>query len=165
MKPENVTINARKYDGKVHRSWQADLIAQEQTMMLFVGTFATDVMHPDLGLIEKGSVSYEYYWTDRWYNVFRFHTPAGTFRNFYCNINMPPTFGDGVLDYIDLDIDLLVHEDWTVELLDAEEFERNSALYGYGEDLKRTALAQVDRIQELIRTRRFPFTNTDSLSA
>jgi hypothetical protein len=51
-------------------------------MIELTGEFAEDVEHSNLGQIKNGTVSHEYFWLDRWYNVFRFHEPDGTLRNF-----------------------------------------------------------------------------------
>jgi len=74
---KKITINSRKFDGKIHRSWQAESIAQKDSLLIFVGEFDKEVKHSHLGVIRRGTISYEYYWLDRWYNVFRFHEPDG----------------------------------------------------------------------------------------
>jgi len=122
-----------------------------------IGEFETGVAHPDLGVIDRGTISYEYYWLDRWYNVFRFHEPHGEFRNYYCNINLPPTFENGILDYVDLDIDLLVDRQGRVKILDVDEFERNARLFSIPDTVCRSAKLAVDELITLIEKRNFPF--------
>src|SRR5262245_40439693 len=118
---DGITVISRAYDLTIRRTWNAKLVRDEPPLIELVGEFNRDVEHPNLGFIECGTVSYEYYWLDRWYNVFRFQTPNGELRNYYCNINLPPKFEDGVLDYIDLDIDLLLWPDGKFEVLDRED--------------------------------------------
>lgn len=125
--------------------------------MVFVGEFDTEIDHPQLGNIKRGTISYEYYWTDRWYNVFRFHEPDGELRNFYCNINMPPRFDNGTLAYVDLDIDLLVWKDFSIELLDMDEFEENAGKFGYPDELRAKAYEALADLKTLIEKREFPF--------
>lgn len=156
--PENdITVNSRKYDLSIRRSWKCRLIERADPLLVFVGEFDRDVEHPDLGSIAAGTISYEYYWLDRCYNVFRLHEPDGSFRNFYCNINMPPTFAGGVLDYVDLDIDVLVWPDWTSIILDKDEFEANSAKFNYPESVLSQANTALSELLDLIEERRFPF--------
>ena len=152
-----ITINARKFDGKIHRSWKAKLIEQKGSLLIFVGEFSREVNHPDLGVVEKGTTSHEYYWLDRWYNAFRFHQPNGDFRNFYCNINMPPTFADQTLDYVDLDIDVLVDRDFRYRILDQEEFLKNSRKYNYPKPTIEKANGSLEQVIDLIEKRTFPF--------
>ncbi len=133
MQNKPVTVNSLAYDGTVRRSWQCELVERNDPLFVFVGTFDRDVEHRELGNIKKGTISYEYYWLDRWYNIFRFHEANGTLRNYYCNINMPPTFVDGELNYIDLDIDIVVWPDMSYQVLDQDEFETSAALFNYSE--------------------------------
>lgn len=151
------TINARKFDGRIHRTWKAELVNEDFPLLIFVGEFTEEINHSNLGVIGCGTVSYEYYWLDRWFNVFRFHNKNGDLRNFYCNINMPPTFENSVLDYIDLDIDVLVWEDFSFEILDLEEFEENAEKYNYPEELKMKAQKSLEELTEMINKRAFPF--------
>ena len=151
------TINARKFDGTIGRSWQCRLIERNDTLLTFVGVFENDVQHADLGFIRRGTISYEYYWLDRWYSVFRFHEPNGEFRNYYCNINLPPRFENGVLDYIDLDLDVLVWSDFSVNLLDRDDFEANAAAFGYPVDVLSGAEDALRILTGMIEERRFPF--------
>jgi len=125
--------------------------------MIFVGEFENDVSHSHLGLIRRGTISYEYYWLDRWYNVFRFQEPDGNFRNYYCNINMPPTYQNNVLDYVDLDIDVLVRDDLSLKMLDEDEYRRNSEVFNYPDELKASVERSLEELLNLIRNREFPF--------
>ncbi len=154
---QQVTIISRKYDLSVRRSWQCGLVTQNNGLLVLVGVFGEAVSHADLGEIAKGTVSFEYYWLDRWYNVFRFHEPDGKLRNFYSNINMPPKFDGITLDYVDLDIDLIVWPDGRVITLDQDEFASNASKYGYPAELRRKALDSVDELNRMIRTCEFPF--------
>lgn len=150
-------INSRKFDGKIHRSWQADLIEEKDSLFVFAGVFETEINHPQLGVIRPGTISYEYYWTNRWYNIFRFHEPEGALRNFYCNVNQPPVFNDNILDYVDLDIDVLVWKDLTFEVLDVDEFKENSEIFKYSAELIEKVDKSLKEILNLLENKSFPF--------
>ena len=154
---KSITINSRKYDGRLHRSWQATLIEQSTSRLKFVGEFDQEIIHQHLGVIRRGTVSYEYYWLERWYNVFRFHEPDGEFRNFYCNINLPPIFNNDVLDYVDLDIDVLVWKDFSYSILDLDEFEENAVIFKYPTELITKIKMNLKELIHQIEHRKFPF--------
>ncbi|HEX8636751.1 MAG TPA: DUF402 domain-containing protein [Pyrinomonadaceae bacterium] len=154
---KTVIINARKFDGKIHRTWNCDLIDRIGNLLIFKGIFQDEIKHSDLKVIRPGTVSYEYYWLDRWYNVFRFHEPEGDLRNFYCNVNTPPTFESGVLDYVDLDLDVLISDDFKIEILDVAEFEINAKKFGYPEIIKKKAQTGLADLIKLALNRQFPF--------
>ena len=151
-----ITVNSRKYDGTIRRSWTCDLLDRRDSLLVFRGEFEEEVAHPDLGLIAEGTVSYEYYWLDRWYNIFRFHEPAGSLRNYYCNINMPPTFGQGTLDYIDLDIDIVIWPDFRHIVLDRDDYKRNARTFGYPPEVNEKVDETLRELLELIRRRELP---------
>jgi len=152
-----VTINSRKFDGEIHRSWKAKLISKKNYLLTFVGEFEKQIQHPHLGIIRRKTISYEYYWLDRCYNIFRFHEPNGDLRNFYCNINLPPKFENRVLDYTDLDIDLLVRKDFSYQILDLDEFENNAKRFSYSEELQKKVHMNLKELISLVENKSFPF--------
>jgi protein associated with RNAse G/E len=155
-----ITVNSRKYDGRVRRSWTGGLVSRSDEVIVLVGRFDQDVEHSDLGFISKGTVSFEYFWVSRWYNIFRFHEPDGELKAWYCNVAMPATLAGTVLDFVDLDIDVVVRPDMSYEVLDRDDFERNSIKYGYPDELRKTVSATEHEILALIRARSFPFDRT-----
>ena len=154
---KTILVQTFKYDGTEHRSWSAQLVSQDGPLLVLDGKFEVEVQHDQLGFIACGTHSLEYYWLDRWYNIFRFGRPDGSVRNFYCNVNVPPTFDGEVLQYADLDLDILVNPDFSYRILDADDFERNSREYGYPADVQANARRAVDELVNMIETRKFPF--------
>ncbi len=152
-----VEVQVYKYDGVLHRTWPAQLLRQEGALIVLDAKFPDEVVHDLLGTIASGTHSLEYYWLDRWYNVFRFAHPDGKLRNYYCNVNVPPTFDGEILSYVDLDLDILVDPDFSYRILDAEDFERNAARYGYPPEVQTNARHAVTELVNLIETKQFPF--------
>lgn len=147
----------RKYDGREHRRWCARVAKQEGSLLILDAVFEEEIEHDLLGTIARGTVSTEYYWLDRWYNVFRFSDQSGTLKNFYCNVNQPPSFDGRVLSYIDLDIDVFVAPDLTYKVLDLDDFEANARAYAYPEGVQANAHGALKELTELIEARAFPF--------
>jgi uncharacterized protein len=146
MKGTRFTVNSRKYDLKLSRSWSAYLIERTDEYISLEGFFDKDVSHPDLGLIRSGTRSVETFYLDNWYNHFAFFEPGGEFRNHYINISMPPSVGDTVVDYVDLDIDIILWPSGGVSILDIEEFEENARRYEYPLKVYEYALQMKDKI-------------------
>lgn len=152
-----IEVRAYKYDGLLHRSWNAELISQQGSLIILDAKFSDEIIHDLLGTIAIGTHSLEYYWLDRWYNVFRFAQPDGKLRNYYCNVNVPPTFDGKTLSYVDLDLDILVEPDFAYRILDVADFERNAESYGYSSEVQTNARRAVDELVTMIETRAFPF--------
>lgn len=154
---EAVEVRVMKYDGALHRRWRAKVLRGEGALLVLDAVFEEEVSHSQLGLIRRGTRSIEYYWLERWYNVFSFLEPDGSLRSFYCNVNLPPAFEGGVLSYVDLDIDVLVAPDLSYEVLDVDEFEAHAQRYGYAEEVRRGARRALAELLVLIERRQFPF--------
>lgn len=136
-----------KYDGHERRRWAAQVVEQVGPAIILDAVFDEEIQHDLLGTIALGTVSKEYYWLDRWYNIFRFND------RFYCNVTKPPTFDGSTLTYVDLDIDVLVESDFSYKILDLEDFENSS----YPAGLKENALQALEELVSLVKTRSFPF--------
>ena len=157
MSGQEITVISRKYDLSIRRTWRCRLLEKKEPLLVLVGEFVESVEHSDLGLIEKGTSSYEYYWLDRMSNVFRFHLPDGRLRNYYCNINLPPIFDGTTLDYVDLDIDLIVWPDRRVLTLDEDDFAANADKFNYPTELRRNVSDTLSGLKAMVEAREFPF--------
>ena len=157
VKSLEIIVSVRKYDGREHRRWRARIAKCEASLLILDAVFEEEIVHDLLGTIALGTVSTEYYWLDRWYNVFRFSDSTGKLKSFYCNINQPPSFDGHVLSYIDLDIDVLVAPDLTYKILDLDDFEANAIAYAYPEDVQANAHHALKELTGLIEARAFPF--------
>lgn len=156
--PQLITVNSLRPDGTVRRSWTCRPVYLSGELIIVEGVFAETVEHPDLGVIRPGTISREYYWTRRWYNVFRFSEPEGRLRNYYCNIAMPPRLGSNTLDYIDLDIDLVVWPDRSTDVLDLDDFRRNSEKFDYTKETIEKAEAALAELTAAAEAAADPFT-------
>lgn len=157
VQTERLIVRSLKYDGRVHREWSGTVRHRDDTLIMLDAVFDAEVRHPLLGTIERGTQSTEYFWTNRFYSVFRFAEPSGALRNYYCNVNTPAIIECGVLSFTDLDIDLLVAPDMTYQVLDREEFEANSVAFNYPPELRASALAAIEELRTLIERRAMPF--------
>src|SRR6185295_14001379 len=99
--------------GAEYRRWNASVRNHEGDLIVLDAEFEIEVTHESLGTIAKGTRTIEYYWLNRWYNIFQFLKSDGSTRLFYCNVNTPPALEDNVLTYVDLDIDLLIGPDFS----------------------------------------------------
>ena len=152
-----IEVRVHKYDGTEYRRWPAFLSKRDGPLLVLDAVFDQEIEHDLLGTIASGTVSTEYYWLDRWYNVFRFSDQSRKLQSFYCNVGLPPTFDGHVLSYVDLDVDVLVKPDFSYQVLDLEDFEENARRYDYPLEVRDNARAALAELIRLIETRSFPF--------
>ncbi len=158
-RPDEIVVHALKYDGSLHRAWKARLMRREDSLIVLEGVFEREVRHALLGHIARGTLSTEYFWLNRWYNVFRFREPTGEMRNFYCNINQPARLSGHTLSFVDLDLDVLVAPDFSYKILDRDEFTINAARFRYPPEILSEAEKALAALVSLIERRAFPFSD------
>jgi protein associated with RNAse G/E len=157
VESNQLLVRVLKHDGSEYRRWRGRVAGREANLIVLNAEFDVDVSHHLLGEIKRGTRLIEYYWLDRWYNVFRFLHKDGSTRLYYCNVNKPPAFDGRSLTYIDLDIDVVVQPDYSYEVLDLDEFRVNSEAYGYSDEEKANASDALEALISMIQSRRFPF--------
>ena len=155
-RPE-ITVVSLNYDRTVRKTWAANLISSGPGFVELAGFFDRDITHPTLGNIHKGTLTVEYFWPDRWFNIFKFLEPDGRLKYFYCNIAMPPEFVDGKIEYVDLDIDVIVLPDGSPQILDEDDFAISAKRFQYSDDLVARVKAVLKELLELLDKKEFPF--------
>ena len=152
----DLTIQAKKYDGRIRKVWYGGVLSESPELIVLVAKFEEDVHHNDLGHIKAGTISFEHFLFQKWYNIFRFHQPSGELLAYYINISMPPILEGNTLSYIDLDIDVVVWPDKLVNVLDLDDFEKNQLKYGYPEEVIKNAEGSLKDVLELIEAGNLP---------
>ncbi len=84
----------------------------------------------DLGYtqFEPGDSFIEYYFSDRWFNIFDIATADGRRKGWYCNIAEPASISDEFIKQIDLLLDVWVDPGGKTLILDEDEFEADTTL-------------------------------------
>jgi uncharacterized protein len=84
----------------------------------------------DLGytVFESGDHFVEYYYTDRWFNIFAISTPDGKRKGWYCNIAAPAQISEECVEQVDLLLDVWVSPDGELLILDEDEFVSDTTL-------------------------------------
>lgn len=84
----------------------------------------------DLGytVFEPGDQFTEYYYTNRWFNIFDIARSNGTRKGWYCNVAEPAHICDDVIEQIDLLLDVWVNPGGEALLLDEDEFAADTTL-------------------------------------
>jgi uncharacterized protein len=139
-----IRVQKKNPAGKVTYEYEGMLLSRDEYTIKIEALFdRADLPFMDV-VFKNGDRFVEYYYTDRWYNIFAIHDRDDQkVKGWYCNIGMPAVFEDGIVSYVDLALDLWVSGDGTQTVLDEDEFEalkldeelRAAALQGL-EDLK-----------------------------
>lgn len=137
-----IKVQKKNPAGEVVYEYEGDELRRDDTSIVLEALFdRADMPFQDV-IFKQGDRFVEYYYTDRWYNIFAIYGgDDGQIKGWYCNIGKPAVIEDGVVSYIDLALDLWVSADGRQTVLDEDEFDalaltddlRKNALIGLGE--------------------------------
>ena len=120
-----VRVDKLRPDGSLHFSWNGTVLRCDELGIVLRAEFNVDVVEREWGTFRRGDVFHEFYYWDRWYNVFEVSQPDGTLKGWYANIGLPAELDaeSGVLRYVDLELDVWANPDGRFVILDQDEFD------------------------------------------
>ena len=148
-----IKIQKKNPAGEVTYTYEGNLIARDENSITLEALFdRADMPFQDV-VFKTGDRFVEYYYSDRWYNIFAVHDKDdGKVKGWYCNIGKPAVIEDGVVSYVDLALDLWVSANGEQIVLDEDEFEA----LGLNEELTLGALRGLEELQQSFKKDRPP---------
>jgi uncharacterized protein len=144
MSRMKIKIQKKNPRGEVTYEYEGELLGRDEHSITLEALFdRADMPFMDT-VFKTGDRFVEYYFDDRWYNIFEIHDRADdSIKGWYCNVGKPVVYEDGIVSYVDLALDLWVSSDGRQTVLDEDEFDelnlndelRSAALQGLN-DLK-----------------------------
>jgi len=119
-----IKVQKKNPTGEVTYQYEGDLLRNDENGIVIEALFDRKDMHFQDVVFRTGDRFVEYYYSDRWYNIFVVHDKDdGRIKGWYCNIGKPAEIEDDIVSYVDLALDLWVSADWKQTVLDEDEFE------------------------------------------
>lgn len=148
-----IKVQKKNPTGEVTYEYEGVLLSRDNHSIVLEAFFdRADMPFMDV-FFKTGDRFVEYYYTDRWYNIFVIHDRDDkNIKGWYCNIGMPAIFEDGVVSYVDLALDLWVSTDGKQTVLDEDEFKQLTL----NEELKRGAQKGLEELKELFLNEKPP---------
>ena len=117
-------IKIRKLDhaGKEVISYPGRVLRRDSRSIVLRTEWDRDPLDLDFVVLEPGDRWTEYFYTDRWYNIFQICASGGRLKGWYCNITRPAHIGPDDVSAEDLALDLWVAPDGKALVLDEHEF-------------------------------------------
>jgi len=110
----------------------------------------------DLGYarFEPGDRFIEYYYSDRWFNIFAISNKDGSRKGWYCNVAAPAVISAASIEQVDLLLDVWVDPTGKSLVLDEDEFEADLTLTA---EQRKGAIQGLSDLLALIALRRDMF--------
>ena len=150
---ERIKVQKKNSAGGVTYEYEGILLDRNENSITLEAFFdRADMPFQDV-VFKTGDRFVEYYYSDRWYNIFEVHDrDDGQVKGWYCNIGEPAVIEDEVVSYVDLALDLWVSVDGEQTVLDEDEFEN----MGLDEERKSKALNGLRELQSNFKNKKPP---------
>jgi protein associated with RNAse G/E len=148
----------RKFDGSVKGPWRGDLV--EETPGGWLVVFYDRPPHRVRG--ETVIYALQYFSLERPLVVLVNFDERGHILEYQCDASFPATIAGRRIDYVDLDLDMMVDGDGVVIDRDFDQFEERRVTMGYSEEAVRLAHEGLALAHELLERRAEPFDGSPS---
>ena len=156
-----VTVIKEDEAGRQKMAYRGEIVRHDEEVVVARCPWSLGTVL-DLGgvMLEPGDVFYEYYYPERWFNVFRIVDAGERLKGWYCNVICPPRIqvmdGSWEIRWRDLALDLLIMPDGSDRLLDEDEFEAIDP----SDEVRARAAAAVATLRAWAAEGREPFEDT-----
>ncbi|HEX2924100.1 MAG TPA: DUF402 domain-containing protein [Chloroflexota bacterium] len=162
MVEKSILVRKLNYEGCETWRWTGRLVEQVDGVTVIDAIF--NAPPRDLGYmtLETTDLFHEFYYADRWFNIFQVFKDDGTLKGWYCNVTKPAVIADGEIDFVDMALDVFVYPDGRTLVLDEDEFEeKRQAIYS-AEDA-RLAREAVRQLLDMAQRRVRPFESAGNM--
>jgi protein associated with RNAse G/E len=156
---QKATIRKMLVDGDQWASWHGYHIPVSDQYFV-VWTPIGTAMHWKPGTWMATNHTLSYFWSDAWYTIHVSYNEQGKCISGYCDVVLPtPNYTNtaGELIYVDLYIDVVVREDYSVFTKDQEVFDRAAQRYPIVEQSRQKSFEVLNWLEEQARQWSGPF--------
>lgn len=152
---DRLTIHCYKHNGKIHRSWDEATVLEITDDMLVCANNKTIVTESDGRSHKTNEPAVMFFYKRKWFNIIGQLKPFGLF--YYCNIATPYLIDDGIIKYIDYDLDLRVFPDGGFRVLDKNEYKYHKKIMNYSNELDMILKKELSNLIDMKRHNVGPF--------
>ena len=144
-----------KPSGALDYAWDGVVVQADDSGIVLRAIFNVDLVERDFATFRRGDVFHEFYYWNRWFNVFQISAPDGSLKGWYANVALPAELkaDTGELQYVDLALDVWVQPSGAYVVLDQDEFDE---LLAEHVELVNGAERGRDALLELVRSGHLP---------
>jgi uncharacterized protein len=146
MSRMKMKVQKKNLSGQVTVEYEGDVLQRRENYVTLEALFTREATPVVDVIFKKDDRFVEYFYADRWYNIFTVHDREnGNIKGWYCNVSKPAEIETDVVSYVDLALDLWVAADGKQTVLDEDEFEE----LDLSKELSAAALKGLDELKEL----------------
>jgi len=149
-----ITVVKLNPSGEPKIQYQGEVIEHSHAGVIIQAYWQQPVKDLGYTRFDPGDSFIEYYYSDRWFNIFDIATADGRRKGWYCNIAEPASISNEFIKQIDLLLDVWVDPCGKTLILDEDEFEADTTL---SDEQRQGARQGLQHLLELIAERSKPF--------
>jgi predicted RNA-binding protein associated with RNAse of E/G family len=151
----SITVQKLNSRGQVIVSYHAELAERLPNGIVLHAVWTWPLRDLGYTAFEPGDQFTEYFYTDRWHNIFAIRShETGRLKGWYCNIARPASISTEIVAAEDLILDVWVAPDGSWQVLDEDEFAADHTL---DQPTREAALSALDMLLAQIAAREPPF--------
>ncbi|MBX5455940.1 MAG: DUF402 domain-containing protein [Thermogemmatispora sp.] len=154
-----ITVIKKNPQGERLFSYQGEVLAATSRTCIIRAFWTWPDRDLGYARFETGDCFTEYYYTDRWFNIFAIAGKDGKRKGWYCNIAEPAVIQDDRIEQVDLFLDVWVDRQGRVQVLDEDEFQAATNLSA---TQRRGAREGLQALLEMVARREGPFAEIGS---
>ena len=152
---DTLVIHCYKHNGMIHKSWKLAYVLDIKNDYIVLGNENVLVTKQDGRTWHTKEPAIMFFYKKRWFNIIAQLKPNGIF--YYCNIGSPYVIDDGIIKYIDYDLDLRVFNDGAFKILDRNEYNYHKKLMRYPKEINFIVKNELSSLIEMKKSSVFPF--------
>jgi predicted RNA-binding protein associated with RNAse of E/G family len=119
---ERITIRKLDHAGRQVTAYPGQVLRRDRAAIVLRTGWERPPLDLGFAVFEPGDCWTEYFYTDRWYNIFEICASDGRLKGWYCNVTRPAYISADEVAAEDLALDLWVRPDGGMLVLDEDEF-------------------------------------------
>ena len=123
-----ITVIKRDPVGEEKTRYTGEVIERRSDSVVIEAYWTREAKDLGYTRFEPGDRFIEYYFTNRWFNVFAISNNNGSRKGWYCNVAAPAVISADCVEQIDLLLDVWVDPTGRLLVLDEDEFEADPTL-------------------------------------
>ncbi len=150
-----ILYQSTQYDGSINYCWWAQLEYAHHNLIILYTPPNTQYSGRRSGTIRHPFRSYS--WTDRWFNVNQTYVDDAIGMQHDINLGTPVVFDGSSVSFVDLDLDFDLDNQWSLTLMDEDEYAAHRAQFNYPRQLQQRIEQAVHEVRRMVDTRAWPF--------
>jgi len=152
---DKLKIYCYKHDGSLEHTSDEAIVLENNEDVLICGNGRTRITEKDGRSHMTNEPAVLFFYKNHWFNIIGQLKKYGLF--YYCNIASPFVIEDGIIKYIDYDLDLRVFPDGGFRVLDRNEYNYHKKLMKYSDELDGIIKGELSYLIEQKRKENGPF--------